>query len=159
MPFVSDWASSDRAVLLSFDAGVLAVFAKHIQRRARDCEAGGILVGTVHEAGLLVKEASEPTGRDVRRQYFFERMPFRHRALARSRWRSSAGTMRYLGEWHTHPQDHPTPSALDRSEWLQLARKRADGRPMLAVIVGRRSLHIELVSAKGGGTVLHPLVY
>lgn len=158
MPFVSDWASSDRAVLLNFDASVLAVFANHVQRKARDCEAGGILVGTVHEAGLLVKEASEPTGRDVRQQYFFERMPFRHRALARSRWRSSAGTMRYLGEWHTHPQDHPTPSALDRAEWMQLARKRADGRPMLAVIVGRRSLHVELVSAKVGGAVLHPLV-
>jgi integrative and conjugative element protein (TIGR02256 family) len=158
MPFVSDWASSDRAVLLNFDASALAVFANHVQRKARDCEAGGILVGTVHEAGLLVKEASEPTGRDVRRQYFFERMPFRHRALARSRWRSSAGTMRYLGEWHTHPQDHPTPSTLDRAEWMQLARKRADGRPMLAVIVGRRSLHVELVSAKVGGTVLYPLV-
>lgn len=158
MPFVSDWASSDRAVLLNFDASVLAVFANHVQRNARDCEAGGILVGTVHEAGLLVKEASEPTGRDVRQQYFFERIPFRHRALARSRWRSSAGTMRYLGEWHTHPQDHPTPSALDRAEWMQLARKRADGRPMLAVIVGRRSLHVELVWAKGGSTVLHPLL-
>lgn len=158
MSFVADWASADKAVLLSFDAGVLAVFAKHIQRRVLDCEAGGVLVGTVHEAGLLVKEASEPTGRDVRRQYFFERMPFQHRALARSRWRSSAGTMRYLGEWHTHPQDHPTPSALDRAEWMQLARKRADGRPMLAVIVGRRSMHVELVSAKGGGCVLQPLV-
>ncbi len=158
MPFVSDWASSDGAALLNFDADVLAMFAKHIQRKARDCEAGGILVGTVYEAGLLVKEASEPTGRDVRRQYFFERMPFRHRALARSRWRASAGTLRYLGEWHTHLQDHPTPSALDRAEWRQLARKRADGRPMLAVIVGRCSMHVELVSAKGGGTDLHPLV-
>jgi integrative and conjugative element protein (TIGR02256 family) len=157
MPFVSDWGSADKTVLLSFDAAVLDVFAKHIQRKFRDCEAGGILVGTVHEAGLLIKEASEPTGRDVRRQYFFERMPFRHRALARSRWRSSAGTMRYLGEWHTHPQDHPTPSGLDRAEWMQLARKRSDGRPMLAVIVGRRSLYVELVSAREGGIVLNPL--
>lgn len=157
MPFVSDWGSSDRTALLNFDAAVLSVFIKHIQRRQQDCEAGGILVGTVHKAGLLVVEASEPTGRDVRRRYFFERMPFRHRALARSRWRSSAGTMRYLGEWHTHPQDHPTPSALDRAEWAQLARKRADGRPMLAVIVGRRSLHVELVSARGAGAIFRPV--
>lgn len=157
MPFVSDWASADKAVLLNFDAAVLEVFTKHIQRRVRDCEAGGILMGTVHEASLLVKEASGPTGRDVRRQYFFERMPFRHRALARSRWRSSAGTMRYLGEWHTHPLDHPTPSPLDRIEWTQLARKRADGRPMLAVIVGRRSLRVELVPARGASAVLRPL--
>jgi integrative and conjugative element protein (TIGR02256 family) len=157
MPFVSDWASSKQAVLLSFDAGVLASFTKHIQRQARDCEAGGILIGTVHEAGLLVKEASQPTGRDVRRPYFFERTPFWHRALAHRRWSSSAGTVRYLGEWHTHPQDHPTPSALDRSEWLELARTRLDGRPMLAVIVGRRSLHVELVSATGAGAVLRPL--
>lgn len=157
MPFVSDWGSSHRTVLLNFDAAVLSVFAKHIQRRHQDCEAGGVLVGTVHEAGLLVAEASEPTGRDVRRQYFFERMPFRHRALARSRWRSSAGTMRYLGEWHTHPQDYPTPSALDRTQWVLLARKRADGRPMLAVIVGRRSLHVELVPARGTSDILCPV--
>lgn len=157
MPFVSDWGSADSTVLLNFDAVVLSVFAKHIQRRHRDCEAGGILVGTVHEAGLLVAEASEPTGRDVRRQYYFERMPYRHRALARRRWRTSAGTMRYLGEWHTHPQDHPTPSALDRTEWVQLARKRADGCPMLAVIVGRRSLHVELVPARGAGDILRPV--
>lgn len=156
MSFLSDWATADQSVLLNFGSNVLALFSRYRQPQG-GTEAGGILLGTVHAGGLLVVEATEPTARDVRRQYFFERRAFRHRALAESRWRSSGGTTRYLGEWHTHPQDHPTPSMLDRAEWKQLARKRADGRPMLAVIVGRRSLHVELVSATGNRALLHSL--
>lgn len=149
MPFLSDWIAADGSTLLYFDVSVLATFGKHIQRGKHDCEAGGILLGTVHQAGLLIKEASEPTAHDVRRPCYFERSAFRHRALANSRWRASNGTLRYLGEWHTHPQDHPSPSMLDRSEWRRLARRRADGRPLLAVIVGRRALHVELVFPAG----------
>jgi len=156
MPFVNDWSAGDSSLLLNFDTTVLQLFRKHRQY-AGATEAGGILLGSVHEAGLLVTEATEPSVRDVRRPYFFERQPFRHRALAASRWRSSGGTIRYLGEWHTHPQDHPTPSMLDRTEWRLLARKRADGRPMLAVIVGRRSLHVELVSATGSRVLMHSM--
>jgi integrative and conjugative element protein (TIGR02256 family) len=156
MPFVTDWSTADKTVLLNFDASVLQVFSKYRQLQG-GTEAGGILLGTVHEGGLLVTEASEPTTRDMRRPFLFERLEFRHRALAESRWRASGGTTRYLGEWHTHPQDHPAPSMLDRHEWKQLARKRADGRPMLAVIVGRRSLHVELVAVTSSRSSLRPI--
>ncbi|WP_369075232.1 Mov34/MPN/PAD-1 family protein, partial [Aromatoleum toluclasticum] len=60
------------------------------------------------------------------------------------------------GEWHSHPQDFPIPSGIDRSEWKWLASERKDKRPFLAVIVGNAVLHVELVSSKGDGLVLHP---
>ena len=156
MSFVSDWSTADGSVLMNFDSTVLDVFKKYRQLGERDLEAGGILLATVHELGFLVKEASAPTPYDIRRRNFFDRRPFWHRALAKRRWRASGGTVRYVGEWHTHPQDHPIPSILDRTEWRHLARSRVDGCPLLAVIVGRHSLHVELVSGNSRRAVMAP---
>ena len=57
--------------------------------------------------------------------------------------------VRDLGEWHTHPQEVPSPSYVDLDEWKILAKGRADKRPLLAVVVGRQNLHVELMHADG----------
>ena len=149
---MSSWATSDQRVLLSLSDAVLAAFEQHVQGNS-DFESGGILIGSVHGPNIAVREATTPTRWDRRFRFLFERMPFRHSLIARARWKASQGKARYLGEWHTHPQDFPRPSPVDRAEWNALARRRADGRPMLAVIVGRRSLYIELVPNDGVGPV------
>lgn len=115
------------------------------------------MLGSVHGAHLLIEQATVPTAWDKRFRYLFERRPFGHDAIARARWTSSQGTIRYLGEWHTHPEDHPHPSCLDRSEWNRLSAQRLDKRPMLAVIVGRKSLYVELVPSSDCGPVLIPV--
>ncbi|MFA1823708.1 Mov34/MPN/PAD-1 family protein [Xanthomonas campestris pv. campestris] len=134
-------------MLLNFSASTLEVFNAHIQHRDTDCEAGGLLLGTVHGVHLLINEATAPTKWDKRFRYLFERTPLGHASIALARWRASHGTVRYLGEWHTHPEDQPTPSSLDRSEWHRLAKERKDERPLLAVIVGRKVLHVEMIPA------------
>lgn len=42
-------------------------------------------------------------------------------------------------------------------EWRALAVKRTDGRPVLAVIVGRKGLHVELMAASGERIQLLPI--
>jgi integrative and conjugative element protein (TIGR02256 family) len=158
MRFVDSWASADQRVLLSFANDVLSTFDKYIQTEPRAPESGGLLLGSVHGNNLLIIEATAPTIFDRQFRYLFERMPFGHKAVAERRWRQSGGTVRYLGEWHTHPQDYPLPSQLDRDEWFTLAQKRTDARPLLAVIVGRKALHIELVSRVGDRTVFSPML-
>lgn len=155
MRFVSSWACADHRVLMSIDESVLTTFEHHVQAGVSDSEAGGILLGTVHGDNLVITEATTPTVMDKRLRFLFERMPFGHRAIARLRWKRSGGTVRYLGEWHTHPQDVPSPSGIDRVEWNKLTAKRLDGRPLLAVIVGRKDLYVELVPEVGRGVVLH----
>ena len=154
MQFLSSWATSDKSRLLHFSTGTLETFRQHVQRSDADREAGGLLLGSVHGAHLLIEQATVPTAWDKRFRYLFERMPFGHEAIALSRWTASQGTVRYLGEWHTHPEDHPHPSGLDRSEWNRLSARRRDKRPMLAVIAGRKSLYVELVPSSGCGPVL-----
>lgn len=156
MQFLDSWASPDRKVLLSFSSEVINTFSRYIQVAPRAAESGGLLLGSVHGNNLLIVEATVPTLLDRRFRYLFERMPFGHKARAERRWRESGGTVRYLGEWHTHPQDYPVPSQLDRDEWQTLAQKRVDQRPLLAVVVGRKALHVELVSSLDDGAVFSP---
>ncbi|MDX9698172.1 MAG: Mov34/MPN/PAD-1 family protein [Rhodocyclaceae bacterium] len=150
---MSSWATEDRRTLLHFSESTLETFCQYIQASDTDCEAGGLLLGSVHGAHMLIEQATVPTIWDKRFYFLFERMPFGHEAIALARWKASQGTVRYLGEWHTHPEDHPQPSSLDRSEWNHLSAQRRDKRPMLAVIVGRKSLYAELVPRSGRGSV------
>lgn len=157
MQHMSDWATPDQELLLNFSEPVLKVFQAHIQTETRP-ESGGVLLGTVHERGLLVTMATVPTRWDRQFRYLFERSPWGHRAIARRKWRSSGGLVRYIGEWHTHPQSIPTPSSIDLEEWRKLASVRADGRPLLAVIVGWNALHVELASGTGSRILMNPVV-
>lgn len=153
MQLMSSWATNDRRTLLHFSESTLDTFCQYIQASDTDCEAGGLLLGSVHGTHIIIEQATVPTAWDKRFRCLFMRMSFGHEAIALARWTASQGTIRYLGEWHTHPEDHPHPSGLDRSEWSRLSAKRRDKRPMLAVIVGRKSLYIELVSRSGQGSV------
>ena len=157
MQFMSSWATDDRRTLLHFSESTLETFCQHVQASDTDCEAGGLLLGSVHGAHMHIEQATVPTVWDKRFRYLFERMPFVHEAIALARWTASQGAVRYLGEWHTHPEDHPHPSGLDRLEWSRLSAKRRDKRPMLAIIVGRKSLYAELVPISGRGSAFAPM--
>lgn len=151
MYFVGTWVTPDGRTLLHFADPVLDVFSSYRQLAPCNDEAGGVLLGTVHGLHLAIAEATEPLASDVRLRYSFERSSAGHQQIADARWSSSKGTVRYLGEWHTHPEDYPTPSTTDRHWWVASAGRRADGRPALAVIVGRQSLYVELVRSRSAG--------
>lgn len=155
MQFVSGWSTPDKRILVNFDEKVLNVFRQHIQHLGSDTEAGGLLLGEVRGGHLNLVDATYPTAADLRSRYSFERLPQGHAEVAFRTWSDSRGTVRYLGEWHSHPEDRPIPSGIDRSEWKRLASERKDRRPFLAVIVGRADLRVELVPSKGDSLVLH----
>lgn len=157
MQFMSSWATSDKKTLLHLSPSTIDTFSQFVQTEHLDNEAGGLLLGSVHGAHMLVERATVPTAWDKRFRYLFERLPLGHEAIAASRWAESRGTIRYLGEWHTHPEDYPCPSSIDVSEWKRLAANRLDKRVMLAVIVGRKALHVEMVSRLGARCVMHSL--
>lgn len=148
MRFMTTWGDRPNDQLVYFRPPVLEVFERYIQSDA-STEAGGILLGHVRGAHLEILEATEPTSQDRRLKYFFERMIHGHKGLAERRWRESNGLVRYIGEWHTHPQNIPTPSSIDVNEWQALAQGRNDRRPLLAVIVGRHDLYVELMHSGG----------
>lgn len=55
--------------------------------------------------------------------------------------------MTYLGEWHSHPQDRPHPSAIDRGSWART--RRLHNRPLVFLIVGRTDVWLSVQPAGG----------
>ena len=97
-------------------------------------EAGGILLGYRRGTHLHVVDATIPHAADRRSRFRFSRAKESHQHIALQRWKETYGTVDYLGEWHTHPEEMPSPSSIDSSEWRRIYEQRPV--PMLFVILG-----------------------
>lgn len=106
-------------------------------------EAGGIMLGRVivHAPRVVVDAVTEPSLWDRWTRYsFFRSKAPAQRAVNRA-WDTSDRTRNYLGEWHTHPEDDPSPSALDTTEWRRLARTATfEQDSVFFLIIGRSNV-------------------
>ena len=116
------------------------------QTGALDKEAGGILLGHRRGCHIEVLEGSAPMAGDIRRRNSFERKDPDHQAVSDDRWKASNGTITYLGEWHTHPAEMPTPSPTDEIEWGKLGKFYRD--PLVFLIAGTDRWYVELNRSK-----------
>jgi len=126
----------------------MKVFA---QRRGWHTEAGGVLLGRhlLDSEDIVVDEVTIPQNTDQRGRFSFFRSK-EHEALARERWKDQLGTMAYLGLWHTHPEEYPTPSNIDRRDWLKaVSRDAFEGERLFFPIVGTRRIHVWSLSRNG----------
>ena len=149
MRFLDFWQMPSKDGYLLFQAPALKTFDRYRQTTWYSTEAGGVLLGYVRGEHLDIVFATPPQARDVRRRTGYERNDSAHQAIADRMWQESSGEIRYLGEWHTHPEDSPSPSSVDIDGWRQRASARQDTRATLGVIVGRVGLYVSLVD-KGG---------
>ncbi|WP_181313824.1 Mov34/MPN/PAD-1 family protein [Phreatobacter cathodiphilus] len=94
-----------------------------VERGSQSREAGGILIGSYRGDHVEVSGSTVPMERDKRTRGLFDRMDRGHQEAAMQAWRSSGGTESYVGEWHTHPEAHPSPSVLDRWTWDRIMRR------------------------------------
>ncbi len=118
--------------------GALAEMRRFIQDGVGKPEAGGVLLGR-HLLGIgdiIVDRVTPPLPGDRRGRFRFHRARRRHQEAIDRAWGESDGTCTYLGEWHTHPQDHPEPSCIDRLDWWRKLRVDRFSEPIFFVIVG-----------------------
>lgn len=114
-------------------------------------EAAGVLIGERRGKHLVIKEVSEPGNGDVRSRFAVDRLGPHHQLAVNEAHRRSAGTLQYLGEWHTHPEDYPTPSHRDLNSW---GKHLLAPEPMVVIIVGREKVW----AAKKVGKNICPLI-
>lgn len=109
--------------------------------RYRQCspwakEAGGQLFGTISAEQILVTAATGPYPRDERSRYRYRSDPA---AAQRAILAQAESGLLYLGEWHTHAEDHPDASGLDgEAMHLLLAKSQLNSNALLMLIVGRK---------------------
>ena len=97
-------------------------------------ENGGIFLGKEYKDSIEIIDATIPQEDDVRSRFSFNRRSNNHQKIAMDRWLKSESTATYLGEWHTHPQKHATPSKKDLNEWEKKLSHFLT--PLVLVIIG-----------------------
>jgi integrative and conjugative element protein (TIGR02256 family) len=98
-------------------------------------EAGGILIGAYRGPHVEIVACTTPMPKDRRLWNLFDRNDPGHRAQAMRHWRESGRTLTFVGEWHTHPEQVPTPSFIDRITWKRAGRRHNAG-PLVFMIRG-----------------------
>ena len=107
-------------------------------------EAGGLLLGRIilETGDCVVDEVTNPLPQDRRRRFRFFRSNHHQKILDKA-WQLSSGTCNYLGEWHTHPEDYPTPSHVDWENWCRkLLDVRNSYEILFFLIVGEKAIRI-----------------
>ena len=131
--------------VFEFSQPALAILASHRQLSASAAEAGGVLLGRfiVSSQDVVVDEVTSPTRYDKRWRFFFKRAKRSAQARVEEAWRESQGTRNYLGDWHSHPEDNPTPSCIDTRGWKKTLRKaHVESEALFFVILGRTTVRV-----------------
>jgi len=137
---------------------VIKVLYRYKQYNHTQHEAGGILLGKVYNDLIIIDQVSEPSIEDESGRFYFIRNVKRVQNIVDCAWKESNGERIYLGEWHTHPEDLPTPSRDDKLLLKNMLKhSRMEINFLLMVIIGRTSPYFavlqhdkdELISIEG----------
>ena len=104
---------------------------------ASDPEAGGMLLGRLIECNtdVVLDEITVPHKKDRWGRFFFWRDRKDAQSHVDSAWESSGKVRVYLGEWHTHPEEEPTPSQQDIRNWHSISTKAVYEQDFLFFII------------------------
>ena len=137
----------DNDLTFKDDKGHLVAIMSHVAERLMryrqlhhlSKESAGVLIGERRGFHLVICDISEPGPGDVRERFNVDRKGHHHQAKVSAAFAKSAGTLQYLGEWHTHPEDNPTPSSKDHFSWKKGIHA---SNPMILLIVGRKTIWV-----------------
>ena len=140
---VSDVIFSHGKTTASVAKDVLEIWDSHRQLEPGVPEACGVIIGSTSPdwRELWVESVSTPQPGDKRTRHGFVLQDPHHQRLVDDAFEASGGTSIYLGTWHTHPEASPTPSRIDRSDWVACLGRNS-GRALVFAIVGTKDTHL-----------------
>ena len=103
-------------------------------------ENGGILLGKFNKKKntYIITNISTTNSKDRKGKCFFIRSKKEAQVIINRFWKESKGEINYLGEWHTHNEEYPTPSFIDKKLIKQmLNNKNAEIDNVFMVILGK----------------------
>lgn len=132
--------------LIAFHIEALGILDRFTQRNKNQPEAGGVIMGKLIGNEIQIMRLSVPTLFDKSSRYNFERHAHSAQIVIDYEFHNSNGEMVYLGEWHTHPEPHPTPSNTDIGMiQRQYQNKGRNTDFLLLVIQGTASRYVGLI--------------
>lgn len=107
-------------------------------------ESGGILVGILKPTynSILITDITEPYDTDRQSKNKFCRMEAGHQEAMDLLWEQSNHKKTYMGEWHTHNQNTPSPSNIDINNWKRISCERGNSDRYIFIIVGKLEIGV-----------------
>lgn len=126
---------------LHIDQKVIETINQYRQMENDTPESGGFLCGYYKGLNLHVVDLTVPQATDIQSRFIFNRRDPGHVQTVRQWYISSGGEINCLGEWHTHPEEIPTPSYIDRNGWKSFGVNR-NGQQAVFLIAGTKDIWI-----------------
>ena len=113
-------------------------------------KAGGILLGrqNISNNNIIIEHHTEPMHGDYQTRLRFLRRDPGHLSFFQELYNNSNGTIGYIGEWHTHPEDIPQYSIIDLKNWRKIHGKSGTNQVQYHLIAGRNAVAIWKYSGK-----------
>ncbi|MGO3751513.1 MAG: Mov34/MPN/PAD-1 family protein [Peptoniphilaceae bacterium] len=129
---------------MKIDEEVLMILERYIQKGSTSLEAGGVLIGKENYSNkdIVITYATEPFQEDKQTYNRFYRRDKAHVKCFNDLYKSSDGTLRYIGEWHTHPEAYPNYSYIDVNNWFKIKRKGPDKVDYYHLIIGYEAIRV-----------------
>lgn len=105
-------------------------------------ESGGLLMGRTDIKGnTRIIDITKPQEHDIQRRIFFVRRDFEHKRLLTI---ANEKCLYFKGNWHTHPQNIPSPSWIDLISWNKSLKKTKPGESkyVFFLIVGIKKIRV-----------------
>lgn len=123
---------------ITFGAEALRHMLWHRQLAPGDAEAGGQLFARLSKGQIDVLKATGPRRHDLRSRFYFAPSRIAERREIQRLHRQG---LHYVGDWHTHPEARPQPSALDLRNIREIfIKSRHAYGGILMVIMGQADL-------------------
>lgn len=97
-------------------------------------ESCGFLIGYMNRItkNITISNLTTPKEQDIRTRFSCRLQDRNHfRALAKSRKEANY----YMGVWHTHPQEAPSPSNIDWCDWYDTLRQDRTGSQYVFFVI------------------------
>jgi integrative and conjugative element protein (TIGR02256 family) len=146
-PLVFEIGQSRQRLIIA--PSVLSHLARHQQHNDDSLEAGGQLFARFSDQQVTICSVTGPRSADRRSRYLY--LPDR-REEQREIDEMHRNGLHFVGDWHTHPEPVPTPSASDiRTIKEAVAKSRHHLHGFIMIVVGSgnfpEGLHVSLNTA------------
>jgi integrative and conjugative element protein (TIGR02256 family) len=136
---------------LSLEA--IATLKRHSPRNG-NAESGGVILGQVSGNSIFIKTLTTPADQDKRGAFHFIRSVIPHNKQVQKAFKESLQKTIYLGEWHTHLESQPRPSAQDfRMIRKQFSKNSLNEPFILLMIAGFDYLSLSVLDQHGLNTL------
>lgn len=133
---------------VSVDGAVILRVGERVKQEKGKRELGGLLLGFRDEKAIRVVRCTFPGPGDISTRTRFHRRSPSHQISASIWWARCGGRGDWVGEWHSHPEDNPSPSGIDLTSWRRQVRHTQ--RPMVFLIFGLRTYYCATLSPDAG---------